>query len=252
MLVGLVSAAMLGAAALAAIPTPSRSYFEALQGQPEPDAGDGRMMIAAQYGPVPALLDPVPLGEGQVATPGVTDAPAPRRNQSNFRIYASRPDPVPGQVETPVVIAAAGLGAEDLDCKLDQFGRRAAVPLDRLISMIKTGLNGLRADTPGDVVRALVQADLNRSGDGPKVKTDAVEILRASYAQTPSIATALSKPFDLYDNAPANVPGYDPCGNPAAIGGSAFGVGAFASDFATINPVPVVASRLSAATEGGI
>jgi hypothetical protein len=216
-------------------------------------AGD-RFTVAAGYGPVAAPLDVIPLGEGQVSLPGATQAPRPSRRGANYNIYASRPDTVPSQITTaddPVVIMAAGIGAEDFECKLDQYGRRTTIPLDRLVAAIKSGIDGLRKDTPLDAIRALVQSDLNRSGDGPKVKTSAIELLRASYAPSTSAGQALAKPFDLVDNAPADVPGYDPCGNPAAIGGSTFGSGPFASDFATINPVPVVASRLAAATEGG-
>jgi hypothetical protein len=142
------------------------------------------------------------------------------------------------------------------DCQLDQYGRRAPLTESRLVSVIQQGIAGFGAKVSIDQVRMLVQADLNRSGDDEKIKAEVLSELQSAYQPNSAPGLALSKPFDLNDSGMVYANGYDPCGNPGAIGGgrgvgSAFGQGPFASDFATINPVPVVAARTQATTEGG-
>jgi hypothetical protein len=97
-----------------------------------------------------------------------------------------------------------------------------------------------------------VQADLNRVGGFPDVKAQAIQRLQVVYRNDSQPSLALAKPFDLNDDGMVYANGYDPCGNPAATGGaSAFGTGPFSNVFTTINPVPVVAARSTATTEGG-
>ena len=250
LLVGGVAAGMVALAALAG----ARAALLPDTASAVRAPGGLRLTLAStQYGPVPTQFDPTPLGLGQVPVPEAPNTALARRPPATFGVYTAPATGAPAgpTPATAQVIPAVNLGADGLDCRLDQVGRRAAVPVDTLVKVINTGIGSLGAQPPVEAIRELVQSDLNRSGEDPKLKTEALAVLKASAPSGSLEAQALAKPFDLYDNAVVNVPGYDPCGNPAAIGGSAFGSGPFASDFATINPVPVVASRLAAAVEGG-
>jgi len=153
--------------------------------------------------------------------------------------------------EKSAIVDDARADAEDLDCTLDAYGRRAPIPLERVVQGITSRINGFSSQTPLDVVRAEIQTDLNRSGDDEAVKLKAIALLKASFSPQSAAGRALAQPFYLYDDARFARSGYDPCGNPTAIGGKGFSSGPFTSNFTTINPVPVIASRTAAATEGG-
>lgn len=146
-----------------------------------------------------------------------------------------------------VIPKANALTQAELDCTLDHYGRRPAIPVDRLVAIIRSGVDALRPPQSVDAVRAVVQADLNRSGDGPSGKSAALDRVRAFYPKTTVIGAALAAPFDLVD-APETLATYQACGTPALPTGAPY---PFANVFFTINPVPVAASRLAETAEGG-
>ena len=151
----------------------------------------------------------------------------------------------------PVVTPLTGDVAE-VDCRVDRYGHKVALPLEKLVEVIQGAINAAGPNPSVDSIRMAVQADLNRSGDFAGVKTEALHRLQASYRTDSATGQALSKPFDLTDDGMVYANGYDPCGNPAAAGGgAAFGTGPFSNVFFTINPVPVVAAKSTATTEGG-
>jgi hypothetical protein len=209
-------------------------------------------IASAAYGPEPAQIDPIAFGEAETTAPPVVHPLAPATGPAPFGVYTERASTAP----TPVTPAAAVGPAEgtlaDLDCRYDADGRRAPIPLDRLVAVMRTGIDALGPNPAPEQVRALVQSELSRGGGDSKLKLMALTALEADYKPTTPAGAALLKPFDLSDAAMVYSNGYDPCGNPAATGGGgAFGQGPFANDFATINPVPVIAARGAAITEGG-
>ena len=172
-------------------------------------------------------------------------------------VHASIPIAVPALVQIeglqqPSSADAGGISqiAANQFCSRYRQASNEGLPLTKLVSVLTQGITDLgpRADT--ETIRVRVQAYLTLSHDGPDVKGQAVQDLRAAYSSKSVVGQALINPFDLTEPASAEVAGYDPCANPAAIGVGAFSQGPFSNTFSTINPAPIVQTRAVAITEG--
>jgi hypothetical protein len=245
-IVSVVALSMASVMTYAAIPGASAGV-PALR--PAPSTGaDGSFEVAQlqlRYGPEPVYFDPVPLGEAGDAAP----AAAPSAPPLTPGLYNNYTRPSVGVEVLPT--NAVGTPVSDGDCTLAPDGKKAPMKIDLLIQLMDQGVVGLPKTSSSDAMRVMIQSVLNRSGDDAKVKTVALLAVKSHHADDVLVQQALSRPFDLNDGGMVYANGYDPCANPAAIGGgTAFGRGPFAGDFATINPVPIVTARQSAVAEG--
>lgn len=235
-------------AAYAALPT---SPGAALSANPGGQASPAAKVFTLAQNDAPAPTYGAPAVQYAYQAPSAPIAPEPNGTPVS-PAYGATPALLspPAASDSVSQIADTKLLLAEIDCTRDDRKAKNALTLEQLEALMQHVIQTSGQSASVELMHELLQAALDRSHDDPALKTRAVNLLLAAYSAEAKPHLALAEAFNLVDTGAGFPNGYDPCGNPTAIGaGSAFAPGPFSTNFSTINPIPIVASKSGTTVE---